>query len=135
MNLALLNLSWTRLAAPSGGQVGRFTSALGNLLVADEVRPLVTVVAAEQVAVVFDVDERSLLRFRRDGLLKPGKLTAEVGLTDETGFPHPAEVSFVDTAFDPKTGTIRFRAKCANPDGLISPGMSARVRLSVPAAK
>ncbi|OWK45172.1 RND efflux system, membrane fusion protein CmeA [Fimbriiglobus ruber] len=135
MTLAQLNLSWTRLTAPSGGRVGRLTSTLGGLLVADEVRPLVTIVDAEQLAVVFYVSEHDLLHFRRDGLDKPKKLTVEVGLSDETGFPHPAEVTFVDTAVNPRTGTIHVRARCENPNGLISPGMSARVRLSVPTAK
>ena len=33
------------------------------------------------------------------------------------------------TRFDPNTGTLRFRAVVPNPDGILLPGLSARVRL------
>jgi membrane fusion protein, multidrug efflux system len=36
---------------------------------------------------------------------------------------------FVDNALDPGTGTIRARAELANPDGVFTPGLFARVRL------
>ena len=52
-----------------------------------------------------------------------------VGLADEEGFPHKGEMDFVDNALNPETGTIRARAVLANPDGIFTPGLFARVRL------
>jgi multidrug efflux system membrane fusion protein len=38
-------------------------------------------------------------------------------------------MDFVDNALNPETGTIRARAVLANPDGIFTPGLFARVRL------
>jgi RND family efflux transporter MFP subunit len=38
-------------------------------------------------------------------------------------------MDFIDNAIDQSSGTIRGRAKFANPDGLFTPGMFARIRV------
>jgi RND family efflux transporter MFP subunit len=129
LDLAELNLSWTRIHAPMGGRIGRFSRAPGSLITADG-PPLVTVVAAEPLSVGFDVDERTMLKFRRDGAAEPGRLTAVAGLPDEDGFPHTVTIDFIDPQFNPSTGTVRVRGAIANPNGLMSPGMAVRVRLA-----
>ena len=48
---------------------------------------------------------------------------------DEEGYPHPAQLDFIDNQVDATTGTIRARAALANPDGRYTPGLFARVRL------
>jgi multidrug efflux pump subunit AcrA (membrane-fusion protein) len=50
------------------------------------------------------------------------------------GNPHAAKLDLIEPEVDPKTATVRFRATLANPKGILSPGMSARVRLT-PARK
>src|SRR5690606_9408124 len=55
--------------------------------------------------------------------------SVEVGLTGEDGFPRRGRLDFIDNALDPATGTIRARAVLSNPDGRLTPGLSARVRL------
>jgi membrane fusion protein, multidrug efflux system len=52
-----------------------------------------------------------------------------IGLEDEEGYPHAAQLNFIDNQVDPGTGTIRARAALANPDGRYTPGLFARVRL------
>ena len=52
-----------------------------------------------------------------------------VGLADENGFPRRGKIESVGTRFDPNTGTLRCRAVVSNPDGILLPGLSARVRL------
>ena len=131
--LAELNLSWTKLNSPMDGRVGQFAQTAGNLVTADG-PAIVSIVAVDHVFVSFDVDERTMLKLRRDGLAEIGKLTALVGLSDEDGYPHKATVDFIDPQFNPKTGTVRVRGVLPNPKGLFSPGMFARVRL-IPAEK
>jgi multidrug efflux pump subunit AcrA (membrane-fusion protein) len=53
-------------------------------------------------------------------------------LADEDGFPHKAVVDFIDPQVNASTGTVRVRGVIANPKGLMSPGMFARVRLTPP---
>ena len=50
-------------------------------------------------------------------------------LIDENDFVHSGRMDFVDNVIDRSTGTIRGRAVFANPDGLFTPGMFARVRV------
>jgi RND family efflux transporter MFP subunit len=123
---AKLNLSFTRVAAPFDGRVGRVHAAAGNL-VADQT-PVVTVAAADRLQVAFNVPEGVLLQLRRDGLEE--KLLVAVGFSGEQGFPHEAKLDGVASEVDPRTGSARFRAAVANPKGVYLPGMSARVRLT-----
>jgi RND family efflux transporter MFP subunit len=126
---AELMLSWTRVTAPFDGRVGRFAVTEGNLVRADATR-VVTVVATDPLFVAFDMDERTLLRLRRDGLAEPGKLAVAVGLADEEGYPHEAKLDLIDPQVDPAKATVRFRAVLPNPKGMLSPGMFVRVRLT-----
>ena len=52
-----------------------------------------------------------------------------VGLKDEKGHPRKTKVESAETRVDPATGKARWRALLPNPDGLLMPGMSVRVRL------
>jgi multidrug efflux system membrane fusion protein len=54
----------------------------------------------------------------------------QVGLASEDGYPHAGTVASVDNQVDPGTGTIRARARVANPDRVLMPGLFARVRLA-----
>jgi membrane fusion protein, multidrug efflux system len=53
----------------------------------------------------------------------------QVGLAYEQGFPHRGRFVFVDNEVDAGTGTIRVRAALPNPDGRLTAGLFARVRV------
>jgi len=53
----------------------------------------------------------------------------QVGLANESGFPHQGVMVFVDNALDPTTGTIRSRALLDNHDRQFTPGLFARIKL------
>jgi len=131
VSLAELDLSFTKLVAPMEGRVGRFAETAGNLVVADGA-PIVSIVAVNPLFVAFDVDEKTILKLRRDDI-DLGKVTANVALSDEDGFPHKSVIDFIDPQFNPTTGTLRIRGVIDNPKGLMSPGMFVRVRLTLPA--
>jgi multidrug efflux system membrane fusion protein len=130
---AELILSWTRVTAPFSGRVSRVQSTEGGLVTADQTH-ILRVVASDPLHVTFNVPEATLLRLRRDGLAEPGKLDVAVGFAIDEGHPRAAKLDLIEPEVDPKTGTVRFRATVPNPKGLLSPGMSARVRLA-PARK
>jgi RND family efflux transporter MFP subunit len=129
LKVAKLNLASTRLTAPIGGKIGRPLIPIGSL-VTDKM-PLATIDSVDPMCVAFDVDEPTVLRLRRspprrDGELQPPVL---VGLPDEKGFPRTSKVESADTRINPNTRTAGWRALLPNPDGLLMPGMFARVRL------
>jgi RND family efflux transporter MFP subunit len=133
LELAKLNLDRTKLTAPMDGRVVRFSQTIGSLVVADG-PAILSIVATDPLVAAFDLDEKTFLKLRREGLAEPGKLTGEVGLADEEGFPHKLVVDFIYPEFNPTTGTLRVRGVLHNPKGLFLPGMFIRIRLS-PAAR
>jgi RND family efflux transporter MFP subunit len=128
---AQLTLSWTRVTAPFSGRVSRIQSTEGGFVTAGQT-PILRVVASGPLRVTFRVPETLLLRLRRDGLAEPGKLGVAVGFALDEGYPYAAKLDLIEPEVDPKTGTVRFRATVANPKGLLTPGMSAHVRLTPP---
>jgi RND family efflux transporter MFP subunit len=129
LEIAELNLSWTKITAPTDGRIGNRLVTEGNFVRADT-DILTTVVRDEVLTVVAEIDERSLLSLSK-GLRNGGKLKAEVGLATDSGFPRAAEFRGFDESFDPKTGTINVRVLLPNAKGEVRPGQFVRVRLTV----
>lgn len=130
LDLARLNLSFTRVTAPISGRVSRAEITAGNIVTAD-VTPLTSVVSTDKVYAYFDADERVYLKYTqlaREG--QRGQTTpVYLGLSNESGNPHLGQMNFVDNQVNPKTGTIRGRAVFDNSDGAFTPGLYARLKL------
>ena len=130
-----LNLEFTEVTAPISGHASERQVDPGNLVSggnsAGDV--LTTIVSSDPIYFEFDASEAVYLRYRRQDGAGEGA-PVEVRLQDEVNFERPGEIVFADNAINPNTGTIRMRARVANPDGLIRPGMlgTARVRGSAP---
>ena len=118
------------MRAPIDGHVSRAIITAGNLVTSASL--LTTLVSDDPVYVYFDADEQTYLRYAK-AQREPGRAddasAVYVGLVDESGYPHPATLDFIDNQVDASTGTIRARAALANPDGRYTPGLFARVRL------
>ncbi|MDG9882339.1 MULTISPECIES: multidrug efflux RND transporter periplasmic adaptor subunit MexE [Pseudomonas] len=130
LDLAKLNLSFTRVTAPISGRVSRAQFTAGNIVTAD-VTPLTSVVSTDRVYAYFDADERVYLKYTqlaREG--QRGQTTpVYLGLSNEAGNPHLGQMNFVDNQVNPRTGTIRGRAVFDNRDGQFTPGLYARLKL------
>lgn len=130
LDLARLNLSFTRVTAPITGRVSRAEITAGNIVTAD-VTALTSVVSTDKVYAYFDADERVFLKYTelaRKG--QRGQTTpVYLGLSNETGNPHLGQMNFVDNQVNPRTGTIRGRAVFDNADGDFTPGLYARLKL------
>ena len=130
LDLAKLNLSFTRVTSPISGRVSSAEITAGNIVTAD-VTPLTSVVSTDKVYAYFDADERVFLKYTQ--LAREGQrgLTTPVylGLSNEDGNPHLGQMNFVDNQVNPKTGTIRGRAVFDNADGSFTPGLYARLKL------
>lgn len=130
---ARLELSYTRITAPVAGRVGREEVTAGNLIAGDgpDSPVLTTLVSMDPVWVEFEADEAAYLRYI--GAARDADLSVAVGLAGEADFPHAAELAYVDNRIDPATGTLRLRARLANPERRFTPGLFARVRLAASA--
>jgi multidrug efflux system membrane fusion protein len=131
LEVAKLNLSYTRIVAPVSGKVSRAEITVGNLVAAGAASPaLTTVVSVSPVYASFDVDEQSYLRYTAPGA-SGGKndLPVFLGLANEDGNPHEGKIHSVDNRLDTRSGTIRVRAIFDNEDGRLLPGLYAKVKL------
>ncbi|WP_095108509.1 multidrug efflux RND transporter periplasmic adaptor subunit MexE [Pseudomonas sp. Irchel 3E20] len=130
LDLAKLNLSFTRVTSPISGRVSRAQITAGNLVSADTTA-LTSVVSTDKVYAYFDADERVYLKYTelaRQG--QRGQTTpVYLGLSNEDGHPHLGQMNFVDNQVNPKTGTIRGRAVFDNRDSSYTPGLYARLKL------
>jgi multidrug efflux system membrane fusion protein len=131
---AELNVGFSQIRSPIDGRVGAALVKPGNLL-SPGTSLLATVVSMDPIHVSFDGDEQVYLKYQ--GMAQNGQRASsrdarnpvQVGLSNEDGFPHQGEMVFVDNQLDPATGTIRAKAELRNPDGVLTPGLFARVRL------
>ena len=137
VDAAALDIEFTRVVSPIAGRVGRHLVDEGNLVSGGSTNAtlLTTVVSIDPIHCYFDADERAYLKYVR--LAQRGERASsrdvnnpvELGLADETGFPHKGWMDFVDNQFDVGTGTMIGRALIPNTDHLLAPGMFARIRL------
>jgi len=128
LNVARLQLEWTRVVSPIDGRIGRAKSTAGSVVRSADL--LATVYAVDPLYVYFDLDERNLLRLVRHTRGRPDdKVSVGLALTGDEGFPHKAVVDFLEPAVDPKTQTLRVRAVLPNPKDEVRPGQTVRVRV------
>ena len=134
---AELDLEFTRVTAPIDGRISRNLVSVGNLVSGGSTGStlLSVIVSQDPVYVYFTGDERAYLKYVRldQRGARPSSRVApnpvHIQLADEEGFPHEGYMDFVDSRVDEATGTIQGRAVIPNPDGVLLPGMFARVRL------
>ncbi|CAI0707903.1 efflux RND transporter periplasmic adaptor subunit [Serratia ficaria] len=129
LDMAQLNLDFTRVTAPIDGRASRAMITAGNLVTAgDSASVLTTLVSLDKVYVYFDVDEATFLRYQSQGQ-RGAQLPVRVGLVGEEGTPHQGLVDFTDNQLNAGTGTIRMRALLDNRERRFTPGLFARVQM------
>ncbi len=140
---AQLDLDFTRITAPMGGKLSRTQVDVGNLVNAGGGETLLTtLVSIDPIYVYFNVDERSLLRYKKKDqnegkggttqpALKELHIPVLLALEGEEGYPHKGEIDFADNRVNPSTGTIQVRGVLSNEERIFEDGMRARVRVPV----
>ncbi len=129
LSTARLNLEWSTIRAPFDGRIGKAEVTTGNLI--DSSQVLTTLVSANPVYVSFQGDESTYLRIGGLARQQPSAIKVHVGLANEQGYPHTGKLDFVDNQIDPQAGSVRMRAVVDNRDGLLTPGLFAKVRVGV----
>lgn len=135
LDAAQLDLSFTRVTSPISGRVGQVLVTEGNY-VASGVTPLTTIVSINPLHVYFDVDERTYLRSLAAGRTDSStSAKVTVALVTDKDYTREGRLDFLSNAADRGTGTVRVRAVIDNPDGQLTPGLFAKVRLEAGASK
>lgn len=127
-----LNLEWSTVRAPFDGRVGKAEVTTGNLV--DRNSVLTTIVSASPMYVSFNTDEATFLQMGRVARSNPAALKIRAALANEQGFPHEGKLEFVDNQIDRQAGSVRMRAVVDNKDGLLTPGLFAKVQVDAATA-
>ncbi len=132
---AKINLSYTKIHAPTKGRIGRNLVDQGNLVGSGESTLLATIVQDDPIYAYFNINERDFVYYqsRRTGADGPtngdGRARVELGLAGDDGYPFEGFIDFVDNRLDPSTGTIQVRGVFPNPDRRLWPGLFVRIRV------
>ena len=128
---AELNLEYTTIRAPRDGVISKALIKSGGLVNASTTL-LTTLYSVNPIYVNFTISELKLLELQRelnrnpnDGMsrLPPFRLR----LADGSEYKLSGKINFVDTAVDPKTGTLQVRVQVPNPQSLLRAGQLVRV--------
>ncbi len=132
---AQLNFSYATIRAPRDGVMSKALIKSGGLIVPSTTL-LATLYSINPIYVSFTISEQDLVGLQKQFDLR-GQNQAEpsfhLKLIDGSDYPYSGQLNFVDTAVDPRNGTLQVRLSVPNPDEMLKSGQF--VRVVVPAHK
>jgi RND family efflux transporter MFP subunit len=132
---AEINLSYTQVKAPFDGIVTARQVSIGELVGMGNPTILATVVQLNPIYVNFNISEQDVLRLRaaarQHGMTEADlrRIPVELGLSNETGYPHKGLLDYAYPGVSPSTGTLALRGVLPNADHVLLPGYFARIRV------
>ncbi len=133
LDRASLDLDYTKITAPISGRIDRHLISPGNLVQADA-SVLTTIVTLDPIDFYFDVDERRLLNFQDtakkrgvDLQASGGDVDVTVRIGDSSNREFKGKLNFAENHVDDESGTMRVRARFANADLTLQPGLFGRI--------
>jgi membrane fusion protein, multidrug efflux system len=135
-DLAQLNLSYTKVTSPFDGRIGRRLKDPGNLVGAGEATLLADVDQIDPLYVYFTMNERDLLDVTKDTKQTVDAVIRKdiplyLGLANESDYPHQGHLDFASISLNATTGTLTLRGIFPNPQGMMLPGLFAKLRVPV----
>ena len=133
---AELTLSYTAVQSPISGYISQRSADIGTLVGPSGKSLLATVVKSDTVLVDFSMTALDYLRSKNRNV-NLGHRSGDrewdpyvtVTLADGSQYPCRGLVDFASPQVDPSTGTFQIRAEMPNPDHVLLPGESTRVKV------
>ncbi|HUO01558.1 MAG TPA: efflux RND transporter periplasmic adaptor subunit [Rhizomicrobium sp.] len=129
---AQLNVDYAYIKAPISGRISRAEITQGNLVGSATTAPplLASIVSDDGVYADFEVDEATFLNnVRARTADQQQKVPVELQVQGDSGRVYHGTIESFDNHIDAGSGTIRARARFANEDGGLVPGMFVSVRM------
>ncbi|HEU5047192.1 MAG TPA: efflux RND transporter periplasmic adaptor subunit [Rickettsiales bacterium] len=131
---AKVDLDHAYVKAPISGRVSRAEITVGNLVQSGSNAPLLTsIVSNDGIYADFEVDEQTYMRSIRSHAATQNEeqsIPVELAVQGDEKHLYKGTVYSFDNHIDTGSGTIRARAKFANEDGSLVPGMMVSVKLA-----
>ena len=134
LETAQINLDYAYVKAPISGRISRAEITLGNLVGSPTTAPqlLASIVSDNGVYADFEVDEQTYLEAVRNyGQTQDQeqKIPVDVVVRGDDANAISGHIESFDNRINTGSGTIRARARFANSDGRLIPGMYVSVRM------
>ncbi len=127
---ARLNLEYCTITAPLSGRTGSLQVQAGNIVKANDDKPLVVINQIQPIYATFTVPESTLGQVQAQAA-GGRKLQVVATPSDHTAPPQSGVLFFVDNAVDPQTGTIVLKAQFDNRNETLWPGQFVDVVLGL----
>ena len=129
LELARINLGYTRIRSPIDGKTGPLLVQPGNMVAATSGTPLVTIAQIQPVKLSFNLPQSDLPRIH--ARLESHPILAEIDLPGAHGAALSAPVDFTSNAVSSQSGTVELRANFGNADFSLLPGELVNVRVTL----
>jgi membrane fusion protein, multidrug efflux system len=126
LRAAQVNMRFTRVPAPISGRIGLSNFTQGALVTANQPEALATITRLDPVYVDIQQSASDLLKLRQalfQGGAVPASAQVRLKLPDGSDYGFSGTVEFSQVIVDQSTGTVTIRARFANPQGILLPGM------------
>ncbi|WP_369049416.1 efflux RND transporter periplasmic adaptor subunit [Tenacibaculum sp. UWU-22] len=129
------NIKFSNITSPIDGVVGKFNYRIGALVSPLDSKPITTVSDVSKVYAYFTINEKQYIYFFQNfsgkTLEEKIKLVPpiELELANGTIYQEKGTLETSTGVIDPNTGTIQFRVKFDNKDGLLTNGNTGKVRI------
>ncbi len=135
VQVAAINVQYTRVIAPVSGRIGRSAVTEGALVTNGQATELATVTQLDPIFVDVTQPITRILGLQRalasGGLQSAGENQAQVNLSLDDGstYPLPGVLKFSEVSVDQGTGSVTLRAVFPNPEHKLLPGMFVHAEL------
>ena len=123
---AQINQRFTRVPAPISGRISLSNVTEGALVTANQAEPLATIARLDPVFVDIQQAAADLLALRQalaQGGAAPTSAQVRLKLPDGSYYGYSGTVEFSQVLVNQDTGTVTLRARFANPQSILLPGM------------
>lgn len=130
VDIAKVNLDYTKVYAPIDGQISRSYVTEGALVTTNQAQQLATITQLNPVYIDMQESGKAVLELREE-MRKHSSLPVSV-LVDETKgsvYEHKGDVKFSEVTVDESTGAVTLRALVPNPDSILLPGLFVKGRI------
>lgn len=133
LDVARINLAYTKVTAPISGRIGRSSVTDGALVTASQAAALATIQQLDSMYVDVTQTTADMLRLKQNlanGVMKKsGSAQVKLVLEDGSKYPLPGTLKFSEVTVEQSTGSVTLRAIFPNPGQVLLPGMFVRAIL------
>lgn len=132
VDLAKVNLDYTKMYAPISGRIGRSLVSEGALVTANQAQHLAVITQLDPIYVDIQQSSSEAMTLRAY-VADKDHVPVRLRLGDEikSEYPHTGVLKFSEVTVDETSGSISLRAQVPNPDGLLLPGLFVSAQLDL----